>query len=144
MKGEELASSIAFVMFSQALGPTIAMALYNIVFLESLQSQVRQYAPNADYTTISNAGATGFRSAISPADLPSVLKAYANSIDRVFYLGAGIAAACGVVLWGMGWHDLRKKDDAGMGSGRDGTNSTEEAEKDKHLDRHTDEETKEE
>ena len=43
-------------------------------------------------------------------DLPGVLIAYANSIDRVFYLVAAVGAACALVLWGMGWHDLRKKD----------------------------------
>jgi hypothetical protein len=113
MNSEELASSIAFVVFSQAFGPTIAMTLYNIIFLESMQSQINHYAPNVSYTAIVNAGATGFRSFVSPADLPGVLKAYANSIDRVFYLAAALATVCGIFLWGMGWHDLRKKDGDG-------------------------------
>ncbi|KAH8732612.1 major facilitator superfamily domain-containing protein [Phaeosphaeriaceae sp. PMI808] len=109
MNGEELASSIAFVIFSQAFGPTIAMTLYNIIFLKSMKSQVSRYAPNVSPTAIINAGATGFRSFVSPVDLPGVLKAYANSIGRVFYLAAALSAACGIFLCGMGWHDLRAK-----------------------------------
>ncbi|EPE28198.1 MFS general substrate transporter [Glarea lozoyensis ATCC 20868] len=108
MDSEELPSSIAFVVFSQALGPTIVMALYNIIFLESFQSQIKNYAPSVSPTAVINAGATGFRSFTSPADLPGVLKAYANSIDRIFYFAAALAAVCGIFLWGMGWHDLRK------------------------------------
>jgi hypothetical protein len=109
MDSKELASSIAFVVFSQAFGPTIAMTFYNIIFLESLRSQLRRYAPDVSATTIINAGATGFRSFTQPADLPGVLKAYATAIDRVFYLAAAFACVCGVFCWGMGWRDLRKK-----------------------------------
>jgi hypothetical protein len=110
MKGEELASSIAFVVFSQALGPTIAMSIYNIIFLESLPTEIRDHAPNVSPTAVIQSGATGFRSFVSPADLPGVLVAYANSIDRVFCLAAAFATVCGGFLWGMGWHDLRKKE----------------------------------
>ena len=126
MNSEELPSSIAFVVFSQAFGPTIAMALYNIIFLESLRSQLRHYAPNISSTAIVKAGATGFRSLVSAADLPGVLKAYANSIDRVFYLAAALATVCGVFLWGMGWHDLRKKKGSGTSPVGDGKNTTDE------------------
>lgn len=110
MGGEELSSGIAFVMFSQALGPTVVLTLCNLIFESSLRGQITRYAPKANATAIIDAGATGFRSVVPPADLPGVLVAYSNSIDRVFYLVAALAAACGVVLWGMGWHDLRKKE----------------------------------
>lgn len=121
MNSEELASSIAFVVFSQALGPTIAMTLYNIIFLESLRTQISYHSPNTSATDIIHAGATGFRSFVAPADLPAVLVAYANSIDRVFYLAAALATACGVFLWGMGWHDLRKKKGDGTNQKGDAT-----------------------
>ncbi|KAI0173481.1 MFS general substrate transporter [Hypoxylon sp. FL1284] len=108
--GEELSSGTAFAIFSQNLGPAITLTLMNVIFSSSLQSQFRQQAPQVDAAAIIHAGSTGFRSIVSPEELPAVLDAYANSIDRVFYLVAALAAACGVALWGMGWHDLRKKD----------------------------------
>lgn len=110
MDSEELASSIAFVVFSQALGPTIAMTLYNIVFLQSLRTEISSHAPNVNSTAITQSGATGFRYFVSTADLPGVLVAYANSINRVFYLAAAFAVLCGVFLWGMGWNDVREKE----------------------------------
>ncbi|KAK8076199.1 major facilitator superfamily domain-containing protein [Apiospora phragmitis] len=109
MGDEELSSGIAFVIFTQALGSTITLTLFNIIFLTSLQSQIIQHAPQVDPAIIVGAGATGFRSLVLPADLPAVLIAYANSLDHVLYLAAALAAACGVFLWGMGWHDLRKR-----------------------------------
>ncbi|ROW03046.1 hypothetical protein VMCG_05700 [Cytospora schulzeri] len=110
MAGEDLSSGIAFIMFSQSLGPTVVLTLCNIIFDTSLQSKITQHAPQANATAILDAGATGFRAIVSPADLPGVLDAYADSLDRVFYLVAALAAACGIFLWGMGWHDLRKKE----------------------------------
>ncbi|OAG01867.1 MFS transporter [Paraphaeosphaeria sporulosa] len=124
MNSEELTSGIAFVVFSQAFGPTIAMSLYNVVFLESMKEQITKLSPNFKPTIIINAGATGFRAIVAPEDLPGVLKAYANSIDRTFYLAAALATVCGVFLWGMGWHDLRKKKEGGAGGSKDGTKST--------------------
>ncbi|KAF1953528.1 MFS general substrate transporter [Byssothecium circinans] len=124
MNSEELTSGIAFVVFSQAFGPTIAMTLYNVIFLESIKDQIPKLAPNVRSTDIVNAGATGFRAFVSPEDVPAVLKAYANSIDRTFYLAAALATLCGIFLWGMGWHDLREKKEEGAGKDDDGTKST--------------------
>ncbi|KAK7917921.1 Efflux pump mlcE [Apiospora marii] len=109
MGDKELSSGIAFIIFSQALGPTIALTLFNLIFLTSLQEQIVRLAPQVDPAVIIDAGATRFRSLIPPDDLAAVLVAYANSLDHAFYLAAALAAACGVFCWGMGWHDLRNK-----------------------------------
>ncbi|KAK8017143.1 major facilitator superfamily domain-containing protein [Apiospora marii] len=113
MGDKELSSGIAFIIFSQALGPTIALTLFNLIFLTSLQEQIDRLAPQVDPAVIIDAGATRFRSLVPPADLAAVLVAYANSLDHAFYLAAALAAACGVFCWGMGWHDLRKKEGDG-------------------------------
>ncbi|KAF3764671.1 MFS general substrate transporter [Cryphonectria parasitica EP155] len=104
----ELATAMAFLVFAQALGPAIALALCNVLFDASLRAQLPRESPHADADAIIQAGATGFRAIVQPADLPGVLVAYANSIDQVFYLVAAMASVGGIVLWGMGWQDLRK------------------------------------
>lgn len=107
--GEELSSAMAFIVFTQSLGPAIVLVLCNLIFDESLKSQLPKHAPSVDAMAIMNAGATGFRKVVQPRDLAGVLVAYANSIDRVFYLVAAMASACGIALWGMGWQDIRNK-----------------------------------
>jgi hypothetical protein len=107
--GEELSSAMAFIIFAQSLGPAIVLILCNLIFDESLKSQLAKHAPSADAMAVIKSGATGFRHVVQSSDLPGVLLAYANSIDHVFYLVAAMAAACGIVLWGMGWKDIRKK-----------------------------------
>ncbi|KAI1088255.1 MFS general substrate transporter [Rostrohypoxylon terebratum] len=110
MDGEELASGVALMVFSQAIGPAIANTLYNVIFLSSLPTQIAEFAPQANVQAIINAGASGFRSVVSPTDLNGVLTAYANSLGRIYYLAVAFAAICGIASWGMGWNDLRKKE----------------------------------
>ncbi|KAI2602756.1 major facilitator superfamily domain-containing protein [Hypoxylon sp. NC1633] len=108
---EELSSAMAFIVFTQSLGPAIVLSLCQLIFIESLKSQIPQHAPLADMAAIIQAGATRFRAVVRDGDLDGVLIAYANSIDRVFYLVSAMAATSIIVLWGMGWKDLRKKDE---------------------------------
>lgn len=98
------------MVFAQSLAPAIELSIANVIFSTNLKSQLAHHAPNANATDIIHAGATGFRAIVNKADLPGVLVAYSNSINRVFYLIASIAALCGVFVWGMGWNDIRKKD----------------------------------
>ncbi|KAL1848718.1 hypothetical protein Daus18300_013508 [Diaporthe australafricana] len=119
LAGEELSSGIAFVMLTQALGPTVTLTLFNVLFSASLKSGIRQHVPNADATAIINAGATAFRNVVDPADLDGVVIAYADSLNNVFYLVAGLAAVCIIPLWGMGWYDLRKKEEDPAAQGQE-------------------------
>ncbi|CAG8953372.1 hypothetical protein HYFRA_00010117 [Hymenoscyphus fraxineus] len=106
--GELLSSGMAFVIFAQSLGPAIILVLCNVIFSASLSTQLQERAPQANAEAILSAGATGFRAILKPGDLPGVLLAYANSVGRVFYLVASVASASVLVLWGMGWRDIRK------------------------------------
>lgn len=99
---------MSFIVFAQSLGPAISLALCNLLFVASLKIQLPQQAPDVNAPAVIQAGATGFRAIVQPGDLSGVLTAYANSVDRTFYLIAAFAAVCGIVLWGMGWKDLRK------------------------------------
>lgn len=110
VRPEELSSAMAFLIFAQSLGPAIALTLYNVIFSTSLRSQLLERAPNLDSKAIIAAGATGFKAIVPQAELPAVLVAYANSIDKTFYLVAAMAAACGICCWGMGWNDIRVRD----------------------------------
>lgn len=108
---EQLPSAMAFLVFSQAMGPAVILALCNVIFDASLRSELGKQVPNVEAEAIILAGATAFRSVVAPGQLGGVLKAYADSLDNTFYLVAASAATCIIVLWGMGWKDLRKKDE---------------------------------
>lgn len=104
------------MVLCQSLSGAIILELCNVVLDSSLRSQLPLHAPHADADAIINAGATGFQAIVQPEDLPGVLLAWANSVDRVFYLVAAVAAGCSIVLWGMGGKKASENQDTEKGS----------------------------
>lgn len=100
---------MALVMFSQSFGGAMFLSFADTIFTNSMMSLIPQYAPSVDPKAVIAAGATGFRNLISGNDLANVLVAYSKSADRVFYLAVGAAVGSFIFAWGMGWHDIRKK-----------------------------------
>lgn len=107
--GEELSSGMAFMVFTQALFPAIVLVLCNLILVSSLKTELPRHAPNVDVAAVIQAGATNFRSIVGATDLDGVIVAWANSVDRVFYLVAALVTVSGLFIWGIGWQDLRKK-----------------------------------
>ena len=60
-----------------------------------------------DLQAADGAGARGVHSlGLSGAALQALLDSYTKSIDRVMYLGVGLAAGALVFCWGLGWHNI--------------------------------------
>ncbi|TPX08554.1 uncharacterized protein E0L32_010041 [Thyridium curvatum] len=107
---EELTAATAFIVWAQYIGPTIFLAVFNVIFDTGLRSGITKYAPNVDPATVTAAGATRFRKIVDPKDLAGVLFAYSYSLDRVFYICAVLAALAMLTAFGMGWKKLAKKE----------------------------------
>lgn len=100
---------MSILMFIQTLSGAVFLTFADVIFSTGLKSQVPQYAPKVDPQVIIAAGATGIRNVVSVQDLPAVLKAYAKSVDHVFYLAAALGVVGVVFSFGMGWKDIRKQ-----------------------------------
>ncbi|KAK0713568.1 major facilitator superfamily domain-containing protein [Lasiosphaeria miniovina] len=107
---KELTAAMAFIVWAQYMGPSIFLVLYNVVFDASLRNLLPHDAPGVSTEAVISAGARRFRDIVSPEDLPGVLKAYSDSVDRVFYLVAGVGVVVFLSAFGMGFKDIRKKD----------------------------------
>lgn len=105
----EIASGMSLLVFSSTLGGALFLSFADTIFTNSLQSLLPNDAPTVSVEKVINAGAYGIRHAVSKSALPGVLRAYAQSIDDVFYMCTALAIACFVFSWGMGWKDIRKK-----------------------------------
>jgi hypothetical protein len=86
----------------------VFLSLAETIFSNSFRALISEYAPSVDSQSVIDAGATGFRKIIVGTDLTGVLVAYAKSIDRIFYMAAGMGAGCFVFAMGMGWKNLKK------------------------------------
>ena len=102
---------MALIGFSQTFGGALFLSFSDTIFTNSLKFLIRTYASTVDPEAVIAAGATGFRNITSENVLANLLVAYAKSVDRVFYLTASAGVSCFVFAWGMGWKDIRKKNE---------------------------------
>lgn len=107
---------MALMIFCQQFGGSVFLAVASTTFSSSLSSALTKFAPAVNPKVVAAAGATGYRSVVSPADVPGVILAYSQAVNYVFYLGAGCAATCFVFAWGMGWKSVKKGKKKGEGA----------------------------
>ena len=72
------------VVFSQAFGVTVFLAVAQAVFSGSLRSELAMRAPAVDVETIISVGATGIRGVVAQDQLDNVLIAYNSAVTKVF------------------------------------------------------------
>ena len=132
---QELSAAMAFIVWCQYMGPSIFLTLLNTVFDTKLVHYLRQDVPTVDPQVILTAGATNFRKAVPASAIPGVLKAYADSLDIVFYMVLALSIVCFFTGFGMGFKDIRvapgeastTKDSSDGRNGKNVTNDEERA-----------------
>ncbi|KID81977.1 major facilitator superfamily transporter multidrug resistance [Metarhizium guizhouense ARSEF 977] len=105
----EISTAMAFVVWSQYIGPTVFLSIFNTIFQTGLRSQLPEQAPHTNASAVIEAGASAFRPLVPQEDLDGVLVAYSNSLDHVFYLIAALGCVAFFAAFGMGWKDIRQK-----------------------------------
>lgn len=101
---------MALTIFSQSFGAAVFLSLAQTIFSSSFRTLISEYAPSVDAQSIINTGASGFRDIVFGKDLADVLIAYAKSVDRIFYMAAGMGAGCFIFAMAMGWKSLKQKE----------------------------------
>ena len=101
--------AISLCMFTGMLFGGLFLSASATILTNSLRTLIPKYAPTADLEAIITAGATGFRSILSPEQVEGVKVAYAKSVNRVFYLCAALAVLCFVFSFGLGWTNIKPK-----------------------------------
>ncbi|KAI0160958.1 MFS general substrate transporter [Hypoxylon sp. FL1284] len=100
--------AMAILIFTQNLGGAVFLIVAQTIFSNSLRDRIEALVPGTDAGRIIAAGARSVRAVVPPGpQLAGVLQAYADSVDRVMYLGVAISAAAFVFAWGLGWKDVR-------------------------------------
>ncbi|KAL1856396.1 hypothetical protein Daus18300_010768 [Diaporthe australafricana] len=109
LKPSQIAVAMAMLTFVQGLGSAILISVANTIFDDSLASEIRSRAPGVSPEAVIAAGATAFRKVVSAEDLPAVVKAYAVSFDKTFYLAIALSILCFFTSCGLGYRDVRVK-----------------------------------
>ncbi|KAJ0274509.1 hypothetical protein COL940_009298 [Colletotrichum noveboracense] len=105
-----VAIALTILVFVQGLGGAVLISIGNTVFDNTVINQIQIHAPNVNPKAVLTAGATAFRSQVSAADLPNVVKAWAVAFQKTMYITTGLSVAMFFSTWGLGFYDVRKKD----------------------------------
>jgi MFS family permease len=89
---KELPAANAIVVFFLNLGGALSISIAESVFTNTLRSKITLLAPGVDANSVIAAGATHVRDVVSSVDLPAVLVAYTDAIDRAFILPIAVSA----------------------------------------------------
>ncbi|QKX56977.1 uncharacterized protein TRUGW13939_04085 [Talaromyces rugulosus] len=114
LERKDVPTGAALMMLAQSLGGAIFLAVAQTVFQNNLVSRVQtsihgQHGENIAQLVL-QAGATGIRGLVSPADLPPVLVAYNSAITKTFYVGVGLASASIIGALLMEWPSVKGGD----------------------------------
>ena len=96
-------------MLGHTFGSAISLSIAQTIFSNSLKAKLPSYAPGVDTSAVIAAGATAFRTVVSPDEVGGVLRAYSKAVDGVFYYTAASAACSFFAALGLGWNDVRKQ-----------------------------------
>lgn len=105
----QVPQAMAIVLTVMTFGSSFWLIVANVIFNNSLHKllQTSAFVIGVSPDLIFAAGARGVHNlGLSGAALQALVQAYATSVDRVMYLGAGLAAGALVFCWGLGWHNI--------------------------------------
>lgn len=106
----QVPQAMAIVLTVQTFGSSVWLIVANVIFNNSLHELLSKNASVIGLAPDFVLGAGAARSVhslgLSGAALQALLDSFAKSIDRVMYLGVGLAAGAFAFCWGLGWHNI--------------------------------------
>lgn len=104
-----LAVGTAIVTFFNFFGGSIALAIAQTLFSNSLKKALEQYAPGLDPQVVVGSGATNVLTGMPQQYMEGVRRAYNEAVTRVFWLVVAAAGVSIITSIGMGWKRVEKK-----------------------------------
>ena len=106
---QDIASGVVIVYFAQSLFGALMVSVGQDVLTNELLKNLKIQLPFMDPRVVTDAGASGFRSSVSAADLPKVLLAYNAAVTKVFYIPVALACASLVGALVIEWKSVKGK-----------------------------------
>lgn len=102
-----MAVGMSTLIFAQNIIASVLNSAASTVFSSGLRKQIPRHAPDVDPEVVIEAGATRIRDVVPASELRAVLTGYVKAVDQVYYITLASLGICCVVVWGLGWKDVR-------------------------------------
>ncbi|KAK8150459.1 hypothetical protein G3M48_001932 [Beauveria asiatica] len=101
---------VALINMMQMLGGAIFVAVAQNIFLNHLAEGVGNALPGYDTSGVLKGGLTDFKNLFTESQIPKVIPVYAQVLDRVFWIAAGLCAATLIGAVGVQWRSMKAKE----------------------------------
>ncbi|KAF2999786.1 hypothetical protein E8E13_005809 [Curvularia kusanoi] len=110
----EIPIALAVLIFFQNFSSAIGGVISNTIFTQTLKDKIPIYAPSLSIEAVLKAGsgASAIRGLVPVGredELSGLLRAYCDGLRNIFCFLTGLAVLAMVVSFGLGWKDVRKK-----------------------------------
>jgi MFS family permease len=108
---EDVPLGTSIILFAQSFGPTVAVAVAQVLFLNRLSVNLNGLVPGLGGTNIENMGLTQIVASVPPAKSRDVLVAIDESLIQTWYLVVGLACATMVGSLLIEWRSVKSRRD---------------------------------
>jgi MFS family permease len=108
---EDVPLGTSIILFAQSFGPTVAVAVAQVLFLNQLSVNLNGLVPGLGGTNIENIGLTQIVASVPPAKSRDVLVAIDESLIQTWYLVVGLACATMVGSLLIEWRSVKSRRD---------------------------------
>jgi MFS family permease len=108
---EDVPLGTSIILFAQSFGPTVAVAVAQVLFLNQLSVNLNGLVPGLGGTNIENMGLTQIVASVPPAKSRDVLVAIDESLIQTWYLVVGLACATMVGSLLIEWRSVKSRRD---------------------------------
>ncbi|KAJ6033442.1 hypothetical protein N7499_009713 [Penicillium canescens] len=111
LPAEDVPLGTSIMLFAQSFGPTVAVAVAQVLFVNQLSVNLNGLVPGLGGTNIENIGLTQIVASVPPAKSRDVLVAIDESLTQTWYLVVGLACATMVGSLLIEWRSVKSRRD---------------------------------
>ncbi|KAA8648390.1 hypothetical protein EYZ11_007499 [Aspergillus tanneri] len=111
LPADDVPLGTSVMLFAQSFGPTVAVAIAQVLFVNQLSTNLSGLVPRLSRTNVENIGLTQIVTSVPPAKSSEVLVAIDKSLIQTWYLVVGLACATMVGSLLIEWRSVRSRRD---------------------------------
>ncbi|RJE21312.1 Major Facilitator Superfamily [Aspergillus sclerotialis] len=106
---DDVSLGISIMLFAQHLGPSISIAIVQVIFTNQLSSNLAQIVPGLDPATIESQGLSDVVGQVSSAQHLTALEGAGKSFSETSYLAVGLTCATLIGSLLIEWRSVKQK-----------------------------------
>jgi hypothetical protein len=110
LRKEDVSIGLSIINLANYLGSTLFVTVAQVLLQNRLVAKLTLVLPDFDLGTLADGGASSIRKIALEKQLPTVLRAYNDSLRSVWYLALGLACLILLASFGIEWKNVKTQE----------------------------------